>query len=113
MERSETSLTPLEGDILTRELIQRQRDVGVTLNEVSIVVCQSEERAELTYVRGLRIMSDGIDLIRIGANSATLYEVTEYLGFFHGEVTLFRLSLELRRLECRQYLHYLIDVLVE
>ena len=85
----------MPGGVRTTQQRERDRNVGVAINEAAIVVAQPDEAAQLDIGRRGWPISDGGDLARVHRHASTRDSMTQEAQLLTAEGALGSLDVEL------------------
>ena len=104
---------PLEGCILPGKLRQGLRNLGVSFNELSIVVRKAQELLNVGDVLRDWPVLDGFNLVQIDADLSWLNDAAEELDRLYVELALLWFEFQLVLLESSQDFLHLLGMLLQ
>ncbi|KIO14820.1 hypothetical protein M404DRAFT_119043, partial [Pisolithus tinctorius Marx 270] len=103
-------LRKVPGSTLSREVSEWNDDVRVVINELSVEICETEERLDVSHLPQLRPVADCLNLLSRHGETRGRKNITEVLDGVRVKLTLLRLGIKAMLSKVVEYLFYVFAV---
>ncbi|KIN93115.1 hypothetical protein M404DRAFT_161010, partial [Pisolithus tinctorius Marx 270] len=92
------------------EVSEWNDDVGVVINELSVEICETKERLDVSHLLQLRPVTDCLDILSRHGETGGRKNITEVLNGVGVKLTLLWLGIKTMLLKAAEYLFYMFAV---
>ncbi|KIN94156.1 hypothetical protein M404DRAFT_169044, partial [Pisolithus tinctorius Marx 270] len=93
---------------LSREASERNDDVGVVINELSVEICETKERLDVSHLPRLRPVMDCLNLLSRHGETGGRKNITKVLDRVRVKLALLWLGIKAMLSKAAEYLFYVL-----